>query len=65
MEATTILTRGGFPQRHRLADTLVLTLLGAATNQDDDLQTTLGQVSVHPRGFTKKQSAPPPASLQA
>lgn len=32
------------PQRHRLVDVLLLALFGATTDQNDDLQTILGQV---------------------
>lgn len=38
-----------FPQRHSLIDILLLALLGAATDQDDDLQTILGQVDAQAR----------------
>jgi uncharacterized protein YecT (DUF1311 family) len=33
-----------FPQRHRTVDVLLLTLLGSAADQDDDLQAILGQL---------------------
>src|SRR5690606_19073106 len=36
------------PQRHRLVDVLLLALLGAAADQDDDLQTVLAQVDAQP-----------------